>query len=113
MKIDPKNLIIFVLTVACIILGVLLYNSKKPIDTSSEIAKMRLDSLAQENIALKMEINFQTKEKVRFKDKMDSLATLPPKIKETHTNEVKAIDTKNTRELISSFNKLFADNNIR
>lgn len=112
-KKDPRNIIIFVLMAVCIVMGILLFQKKPVQDTGQKIAQIRLDSIAKENTALKKEIDFQIQEKARFKSKSDSLALLSPKIKETYKKEANEIDNKNVRELISGFDQLFSNANIK
>lgn len=113
MKKDPRNIIILVLMAGCIVMGILLFQKRPVPDTGQKIAQIRLDSLAKENATLKTEIDFQIKEKARFKSKNDSLALLPPKIKETYKKEANEIDNKNVRELISGFDQLFSNTDIK
>ncbi len=102
------NILMLLILIGVVFLMVKARNSTAP-DYNKEIARLRLDSIAKENTRLTKDIEFQTSEKIRFKSKLDSLAALPPKIKETYKKKADEIDNSHVTKLVSEFDKLFAN----
>ncbi len=114
MKIHIRDLTIFlftVLTIAALI--ILSVRPAAPVNSENIVYRAKLDSIAVENKKLAAKIESQKHELTKFNDKIDSLSTLLPKIKEQYKKRAHEIDNKNVTELISGFDQLFSDNGIK
>jgi chromosome segregation ATPase len=112
MKLDTKTIVIIILSIALAIVSYIAFKGNSPeIDTTS--IKSQLDALKQENDSLISDSEHHRAREIKFEAKIDSLEHLKPKIEYVSEKKQKQIDASNVSGVVSDFNSVFTNSNIK
>lgn len=107
---DKKNIIIIVLSIACIILGYMAFKTSPLPDNSAIIA--RIDSISVQTKKVLRNSDSLLKANLSLRVLNDSLLKLSPKIKTKYVSVYKQIDKLDNRDVKDTLGNIFRENHI-
>lgn len=112
MKIDKKIIAIIILSIALAIVSYIAFKQSSP-EVDNTLVESQLKALKQENDSLMTDAKIHREKENKFVAKIDSLEKLKPKIEYVSEKKQKQIDASSVSGVVSDFNSVFTNSNIK
>lgn len=112
MNIDKKTIAIIILSIALAIVSYIAFKQDSP-EVDNTLVENQLKALKQENDSLLTDAKMHQQKETKFEAKIDSLEHLKPQIEYVSEKKQKQIDASNVSGVISDFNNVFTNSNVK
>ena len=111
-KVDPKVWVIIFMAIAIVILSYIAFKPT-PLPYDEKFVREQINAVQHRNDELLKAIAVYQEDKKSDKNKIDSLESLKPKISVVYVEKYKEIDASNVSGVVSEFQNVFSEGNIR